>query len=142
MAATLQAARAALKATLAAYYAGQGAAIQVYAFVPGTVDGPCAVVEPGSGTYHYSLGSAGTEHMLAVHAMVPLGDRESAQTVLDEMISEAGARSIVAGIHSDRTLGGVVAYADPQGYRDYGTRDFGNAVYLMASVDIVVICHP
>lgn len=142
MAATLQAARAALKATLAAYYASQGVAIQVYAIVPGAVEGPCAVVEPASGTYHYSFGTAGTEHTLSVHAMVPMGDRESAQTVLDEMISESGPRSLVAGVHSDKTLGGVVAYADVGGYRDYGTRSFANANYLMATLDVVVTCHP
>lgn len=143
MAATLQQARAALKATIVAYYQGQGEAIQVYDVVPGKVEGPAVVVEPASGSYHYALGSAsGSEHTLAIHAMVPLGDRESAQNTLDQMISESGARSIVAAIHSDRRLGSVVAYADPQGYRDYGTRDFGGVNFLMATIDCVVTCHP
>lgn len=142
MAATLQQARAALKATMVTYYQNQGSAIQVYGTVPGSAEGPAVVVEPASGSYHYAFGSAGTEHTLAVHAMVPIGDRESAQNMLDQMISESGALSIVAAIHSDRTLGGVVAYADPQGYRDYGTREFGGAAYLMATIDVNVVCHP
>lgn len=143
MAATLQQARTALKATIVTYYQSQGESIQVYDVVPGAIEGPAVVVEPASGSYHYSLGSsAGSEHTLAVHALVPLGDREAAQNTLDQMISESGAKSIVAAIHSDRRLGNVVAYADPQGYRDYGIREFSGTNYLMATVDAVVTCHP
>lgn len=142
MAATLQQARAALRARLIAYYESQGQAVQVYAVVPGSVETPAVIVEPGSGSYHQSFGSAGTEHTLAAHALVRLGDRESAQNTLDQMISESGPLSIVAAIHEDRRLGNVVAYADPQGYRDYGTRDFNGTAYLMATIDVLVLCHP
>lgn len=142
MAATLQQARAALKARLVAYYEAQGASIQVYDVVPGKIEAPAVVVEPASGAYHFTFGSAGTEHTLAVHAMVALGDREEAQHTLDQMISEGGGRSIAAAVHADKTLGGTVAYADVQGYRDYGTRRFGDADYLMCTVDVSIVCHP
>lgn len=140
--ATLAQIRTAARATIAAYYAGQGQSIQVYEFVPGDVVTPCVVVEPGSGTYHAAFGSAsGTDHVLAVHAMVALGDRQAAQEMLDEMISETGPKSMKAAIESDRTLGGVVRYADPQGYRDYGTREFGGTHYLMASIDVTILAR-
>lgn len=142
MAATLKAIRSALKTTIAAYYALNNEPIQVYERVPGAVVERAVVVEPGSGTYHAAMGgSGGTDHVLAVHAMVALGDRDAAQDTLDLMISETGTASIKAAIESDRTLGGTVRWADPQGYRDYGTRSFGDATYLMATLDIAVLAQ-
>lgn len=135
--ATVQQIRAGIKATLAAYYAGQGVSIQVYDIVPGAVVAPCVVIEPASGEYMQTLGAIDrTMHALAAHAMVKLGDRESAQNTLDQIISATGAMSIAAGIATDRTLGGVTEWATASGYRDYGTRRFADADYLMATVDI------
>lgn len=142
MAATLQQARDALKARLVAYFNSQGQQVQAYATVPGSPVAPAVIVEPATGLYHQSFGSSGTEHVLAVHALVVLGDREAAQNTLDQMISESGPLSVVAAIHEDRRLGNVVAYADPIGYRDYGTREMGGAAYLMATIDVRVLCHP
>lgn len=137
MAATLRQIRAALKATLVSYYQSGGVAVQVYDRVPGKIEAPAVIVEPGSGDYQQTLGSTDrTDHTLAVHAVVALGDRESAQDLLDQMISAVGASSIAAGIDSDRTLGGVVEWANARGYRDYGTRQFGDTAYLMATVDV------
>lgn len=140
MAATLAEIRTALKARLATYYAGRG--VEVYDIVPGQIVTPCVVVEPASGSYHQTFGaSGGTEHTLAVHVMAHLGDRTAAQRTVDQMISETGTLSVVAGIHADRTLGGTVRWADPQSYRDYGTRRYGDADYLMATIDVAVFAQ-
>lgn len=142
MAATLQEARAALQARLVAYYAAGGESVQVYAVVPGAVVTPAVIVEPNAGDYHPSFGAAGAEHLLAVHVMAHLGDREAAQNMVDAMLSTSGSLSVIAAIHADKTLGGVVRWADPQRYRDYGTRDLGGTSYLMATIDVRVLCHP
>lgn len=138
--ATLQQARAALKTTMVSYFAGQGVSVQVYDTVPGQPATPAVIVEPASGQYHATFGAnARTDHTLSLHCIVALGDREAAQNTLDQMISETGALSVVAAVHTDRSLGGVVSYADPLGYRDYGTRDMGGVAFLMATVDVAIL---
>lgn len=142
MASTLKQIRSALQARLIAYYQTNSEPIQVYATVPGAAVERCVIVEPGSGTFHAAMGAnGGTDHVLAVHALVGLGDRDAAQDILDAMISETGTASIAAAIEGDRTLGGVVRWADPQGYRDYGTRSFGDATYLMCTLDCLVLAQ-
>ena len=137
MAANLKQIRAALKATLVAYYASHGVSIQVYDRVPGAIVSPAVVVEPASGEYQQTLGAIDrTQHMLAVTALVATADVEAAQDTLDQIISAVGSMSIAAGILSDQTLGGVVEWANASGYRDYGTVSYANANYLKATVDV------
>lgn len=142
MAATLTQARTALRDRLVAYFLSQGSSVQVYATVPGAVVAPAVVIEPGAGSYHPTHGAAGVEHVLSAHATVALGDREAAQNLLDQMVSTDGPFSIIAAIHEDKTLGGVVRWSDPVGYHDYGTREFSGVQYLMVTVDVRVLCHP
>ena len=129
--------RDALKSRLDTFYAGSG--VQVYDTVPGSIEGPCVIVEPDAGDYHGTMGDGFTEHVLAVHVATHLGDRESAQDKIDTMIAPNGTLSVKAGIKQDATLGGVVKYADVQRYRDYGTRRYGDADYLMATVEVTVL---
>lgn len=131
----------ALEATLISYYQGQGAPIQVYGQVPGAVGAsPAIIVEPAPSQYHAVFGaSSGATYALSVHVLVALGDRKAAQRKVNEIISPAGSLSVVAAVHSDRTLGGVVRWCDPQGFRDYGTREFEGTAYLMATVDLDVL---
>ncbi len=130
----------ALEATIIAYYIAQGASVQVYSEVPGSPVSPAIIAEPGTGDYHAVLGAdGGVDHMLSVHAMVHMGERAAAQRTLNDMIARTGPLSVVAAIHADRTLGGVVRYADPSGYRDYGAVSYGNATYLKATIDVTVL---
>jgi hypothetical protein len=130
----------ALAATIVTYYKAQGFECQVYGSVPGSAVSPAIIAEPSEGTYHATLGAAGgVDYVLAVHALVALGERQAAQRVLNDMISPYGSRSLKAAIESDRTLGGVVKHAEPQGFEGYGTREFGGADYLMATV--LVNCY-
>lgn len=130
----------ALEATIIAYYRTQGFECQVYGHVPGSAESPAIIVEPSEGNYHATMGVAGgIEYTLSVHALVAMGnERKAAQRTLNDMVSPYGARSLKAAVESDRTLGGAVRHADPQGFRDYGTRSFGGADYLMASFDVNV----
>jgi len=133
--ASLAAIRDAIKSRLATAYAAEN--IMVYDTVPGDIAAPAVIVEPDSGEYHQTLGSVDqTMHQFAVHAFVALGDRAAAQDDLDSLISNTGARSIKAAIEGDRTLGGVVKWCDPIRYRDYGTRRYGDADYLGATIDV------
>lgn len=129
----------ALEVTLSAYYRAQGVAIQVYDVVPGQVAAPCLIVEPSEGEYHQTYGDAPTDHTLAVHVMVQLGERRAAQLALLPYISGQGTRSIHQAIASDPTLGQVVHYADARRYRDYGTRRYNEVDYLMATVDVTIL---
>ncbi len=130
--------RDALAARLIAAYAGTN--IQVYDTVPGQIVTPCVVVEPASGDYHQTLGAADqTMHQMAVHAFDALGERASAQDHIDQMVANTGAQSIKAAIEGDRTLGGVVLWADASGYRDYGTIEFGGQSYLKCTVDVQIL---
>lgn len=127
----------AMKARLVAYYESQGQPVNVYATVPGQVVTTAVIVEPIAGAYHRTL-TSGTDHTLALHLLAHFGDRDAAQRTVAQMLSETGALSVVAAIHADRTLGGVVSYADPQSYRDYGTRRYGEVDYLMATVEVAI----
>ena len=133
--ASIAALRDALASRLIAAYAGTN--IQVYDSVPGQINTPCVVVEPASGDYHQTLGSADqTMHQMSVIAIAFLGERAAAQDQIDALISNTGAQSIKAAIEGDRTLGGAALWCDASGYRDYGTREYSGQNYLMATVDV------
>ena len=129
----------ALKNTLDTYYTGQGVKFNVYEYVPGQISAPCVIVEPSEGEYHATLGNAPTDHVLAVHAIVSMGDRFGSQMELMPMISATGAKSIKAAVASDPYLGGVVRYADALRYRDFGTRRYNEVDYLMATVEVAIM---
>ena len=137
--ATLEELVTALTSTLNAYYTEQGADLQVYEYVPGQIAAPCIVVEPGEGEYHQTMGTAPTQHTLAVIAIVPQGDRFAGQMQLMQLISATGARSIKAAVASDPYLGGVAKYADATKYRDFGTRRYSEVDYLMCTVEVDVL---
>lgn len=140
MGATLRQIRAGLKSTLVAYYQSGNQQIQVYDTVPGKIEAPAVVIEPGSGDYQQTLGNTDrTEHTLAVTVLVALGDREAAQNRLDDIISAVGAASVAAGIDSDRSLGGTVEWSNASGYHDYGTVTYAEASYIKATVDVVTV---
>ena len=130
----------ALKTTLDTYYTAQDARLQVYEYVPGQISAPCVIVEPSEGEYHQTYGEAPTQHTLAVHAIVNMGERFATQMILMPMISATGPRSIKAAVASDPRLGlGGTVYADAQRYRDFGTRRYNEVDYLMATVEILVL---
>lgn len=129
----------ALEATIIAYYVAQGAGVQVYSEEPGSVNSPAIIVEPSTIDYHAVMGgNGGSDTVLNVHALVAIGDRSAARRKVNEMISPDGPFSVVAAIHSDRSLGGGVRYADPLRAENKGAGEYGGATYLIATVEVAI----
>ena len=85
------------------------AGLQVYSRPPGQINVPAAVVRRRSIQYGVSFDGL-DDTSWGVTVFVSFANTDVATEDLDEYLSPTGASSIVAAIHADPTLGGVVDY--------------------------------
>lgn len=104
--------------------------LQGYHYVPAQVNTPCAVVAPDSITFDVDLEHDAT-YRLPVTVLVSLGDWESAQQVLDPLVSHDG--DLVAALNA-------VTGFDVQvlAMQEYGLTEYGGTNYLGAQLIVEV----
>lgn len=141
MSATLAAVRDALQARL-----GTISGLRVHDTWPDTVNPPFAIIRPLSADPHLVIGAAASGiYVLEVTVGVQLSTYRMAQDALDPYLATSGTQSITATIEADPRLGGVVDYAIPSVWRDYGGIQINSASssanpteYLGAVLDVTV----
>jgi hypothetical protein len=100
---TLKQIRAAFKTVLEANISSPK--VQVYNRVPGAPILPCIIVQPATTDYLITHNRGGDVWEFDLHIVVPSADDEVGQDLLDEYVAGTGARSVVAIIHANGSLG-------------------------------------
>lgn len=99
--ATLGTIRTAVKTIVA----GNDSALWPYDKVPEAVQVPALVVEPVTADFNVAMGRGTDTWLLDLHLLVSDADAAIGQTLLDELVSGAGTRSIRQVVFNNRTLG-------------------------------------
>ena len=94
--------------------------IQTYAFIPDTLEPPCAYVRPGDFAYAATYETQTTIPMI-VQIICPSVDTEGGQEMLDELIDSESIGSVIRKLREDESLGGVVESMAVVQHRNYGT---------------------
>ena len=132
MSATLTQVRQAIKAAL-----GTVRNLTAYAIEPGVPHLPAAWTLPIRINYHDGFDGDLT-YTIGVTVGVELGDLGQAQTALDDYLAPSGAKSIVAALESDPSLGGVVDSTRVIAMTSYATREMGGKSVLTAGFEIEI----
>jgi hypothetical protein len=135
MTATLTQVRQALKTRLDTI-----TGLSVYAFPPGTVTVPAAVITPQPGEFlTYRTSNVSHDLDLVVTVFVQHGDDQSATEELDAYLADSGSQSIYLAVESGQTLGGVVDCCAVTGARNHGTFTFGEVQYYGVELAVEVL---
>jgi hypothetical protein len=102
---------------------------------PGQINPPCAVVSRRQTRFDQTFDGA-DDFTFAVTVFVQFGNDRTAQEALDAYLNPSGASSVVAAIHGDPTLGGVVDYARVVSAEQDGLETYAEVEYL--AVDFVI----
>lgn len=130
-------------ATVAAIRAGLKTAVETVTglraldYRPGSISPPVAIVALRETRYDVTLDGA-DDTTMAVTVYVQFGTDRTSEEDLNGYMDPAGATSIVAAIHADPTLGGVVDFARVVSVADNGLIEYGGAFYLAATFVVEV----
>lgn len=111
--------------------------LRVFDYRPGSISPPTAVAARQTTSYDVTLDGL-EDHVFAVTVYVQVGDDRTAQDSIDDYLSPTGTKSVVAAIHGDDTLGGVVDYARVTQAVDNGLVNYGGTDYLAATFTVEV----
>ena len=117
--------------------------LQVHATVPDKLSSPCALVQPAPGDFlmfrptlddvvNYIL-------LVSIYVSAPIGSAADAQELLDPYLAPSGDHSVVAAIHGDSTLGGIVASASCNYARNYRSETWDEARYIAVDFPVQVM---
>lgn len=111
--------------------------------VPSQINPPAAVVAPNTSDladYEQVLSSDIVMWYLRVVLIVGRVNDQAAQSLMDEMISATGPKSVVHAIHQDMTLGGQVEWAVVKTAQRYGNMTYNGVDYLGCELVVEVSC--
>lgn len=103
--------------------------LRVHDTVPGQINPPAAVVRRRQTRYDITLDGA-DDYTMVVTVFVQASNDRTAQDAIDAYIDASGASSVVAAIHVDPTLGGVVDFARVVSAEEDGLTEFAQIEYL------------
>jgi hypothetical protein len=135
MTASLTQVRNAIKATVDTALKSRG--VTAYAIEPGMPHCPAVWSLPIRIDYHADF-DGNLTYMMAVSVAVQLGDLGQAQTALDDFLAPTGAKSIVAILEADSSLGGVVDALRVVGLTSYTVKDMGGKSVLVAGFEVEI----
>lgn len=141
MAASLKQVRNAIKATLDAALGGTKG-LSCYAIEPASPKYPAAWTYPIRINYHADADGDST-YTLAVTVGVAATEMSHAQTNLDPYLAPAGlgqesAKSIVAALETDPSLGGVVDSVKVNAMTNYSQREIAGGSAILAQFEVEV----
>jgi hypothetical protein len=134
--ASLATVRAAVKTTLQNNITG----LWVYDKVPEVVQPPAVVVEPVQASFAVAMGRGTDSWAIDLHVLVAESDALIGQTLLDELVSGAGTRSIREVIFTNRTLGLAHTDAHVASLAGYGG-EFESASFAHIGATLRLIVH-
>lgn len=109
--------------------------LQVYARPPGSVVVPAAIVRRRQTTYDVTFDGF-DDTTWGVTVFVSFANVDAGTGSLDDYVSPSGALSVVAAVHADPTLGGVVDFARVATAEGEKVTNYAGIDYL--SVDFVI----
>lgn len=113
--------------------------LNVYAFPPGQVNVPAAVITPGNGAFLTYRTSRNTHDLeLTVTLFVQRGQDRSATEAVDAYLADSGARSIYAAVEANQTLGGVVDSCTVVSAENHGNFTYGDDAVKYMGVEFAL----
>lgn len=111
--------------------------LHAYARAPKELRLPAAVVVPESGVaiaYNATMGRGSDDFTFRIFLLVSETVEDLSQHKLDDYLDGSGAKSIIAAIDADDTLGGVVHFTRVVGVANYGEITWAGVQYLGAEI--------
>lgn len=108
-----------------------------YAIEPASPKYPAAWTFPTRINYHASYEGEMT-YTLSVSVGVAATDISHAQTNLDPYLAPSGAKSVVAALEADPSLGGVADSLRVVALTGYGARDLGGSTAIIATFEVEI----
>lgn len=96
--------------------------VMVYNRVPAAPVLPCVIVMPAAVDYLVTHNRGGDLWEFDLHVLVPSGDDDVGQDLLDEYVAGTGSRSLVTIVQANNTLGLSDVSAVVLGMTSYGFR--------------------
>lgn len=108
--------------------------------VPGQLQPPAAVVEPGDPVVQFDTANArGLDTWtFKIRVFVAFQSDKHGQDKLDSFLAPSGDSSVKAAVEGDRTLGGTVADCRVVEARSYDSYVYGNVTYLGVEFTVTV----
>lgn len=111
--------------------------LSAYAIEPASPKYPAAWIFPQRINYHASYEGEMT-YTLSVSVGVASTEIGHAQSNLDPFLAPSGAKSIVAALEADPSLGGVADSLRVVALTGYGARDLGGSTAIIATFEVEV----
>jgi hypothetical protein len=112
-------------------------AVRWYDKFPGQIVGPAGVVRRQ--TYNYGVDFDGDgDAIYAVSIYLPLTDPESAQVLMDSLLSTSGTNSVSTAIEAAPTLGGTVQWLNVDTATEDGIATVSGIDNLTATITVQV----
>lgn len=93
---------------------------QVYQYIPAHPVLPCLCIVPATADFAVSMGRGTDTWVFDLTMLVPSGNEELAQQLLDEFVTGAGPTSVRQALFQNRTLGLADVDAHIAGMTNYG----------------------
>jgi len=108
--------------------------------VPGNLSPPCALILPASPLVEFeqNFGDTDAWYGFNVRILVSTADQSGAQTLLDQYLAPAGAKSVRAALLADETLAGASYGLRVPSISGYGSYVYDPSTYLGAELSVRV----
>lgn len=114
--------------------------LNVYSYVPDSIEPPTAVVGVMSSLEYDSTMSRGSDiYNIPLYLYVSRVDAELSQDSLDSYLDTSGATSVKSAIEGDTTLGGTVSSARVVEASNYGVYTVNSIDYLGVEFSVEII---
>lgn len=111
--------------------------LSAYAIEPASPKYPAAWIFPQRANYHADYDGSMT-WTLAVSVAVAATEIGHAQSNLDPYLAPSGAKSVVAALEADPSLGGAADSLRVVALTGYGARDLGGSTAIIATFEVEV----
>lgn len=112
--------------------------LRVYGVIPGVINPPTAIIRRSRTDYATEFNGGDTSTFL-VTIYLSSADVNASQVAMDEYLSRAGSRSVIAALRADTSLGGVCRSLVIPTVEEYGLTEVSGVNYLTAVVPVMVI---
>lgn len=115
--------------------------LNVYAFPPGQVQVPAAVIVPADGAFLSYRATMDATHdlELTITVFVQRGQDRSQTEALDAYLADSGSQSIYAAVEASQRLGGIVDGCNVVAASNHGTFNYGEVQYLGVEFSVEVL---
>lgn len=121
---------------------GEGVPMNVFSEVEGQAAAPAMIIELDDVDYDLTFARGSDDFTFLVMVLLQSADSDGGQRTLRAALSSGGVGSKIKDIlESDKTLGGLVSYADMTGTRRIGVIQYSGLAYIGAELVIEVVAQ-